>query len=273
MKKKKYNNKQHSSLFSMQNKTVAIFGGAGKLGEEFAKTLSFYGANVYLLDIKTKSNKNHKTFYLKCDVQKQSSINSAFEKILKKEKKIDVVIYNVYSKPKNYYKSFESYDLQTWKKVIDSNLTGAFLVSQTAIKKFIKDKIKGNIIFLSSTYGVVGPDPSIYEGLKSKKNIYGGKFALNTPASYSSTKTGLIGLAKYVATNFGKHNIRANVLSPGGVFDNQEKKFIKKYESKVPLKRMANWSDYNGAILFLSSEASNYMTGSNLVIDGGWTAW
>ena len=273
MTKKIFNSKQFNSLFSMHNKVVAIFGGTGKLGEEFAKTLSNYGAKVYVLDIKNKTKKNNETFYLKCDVQKQSSINSAFKNILKKEKKIDVVIYNVYSKPNNYYKSFENYQLKTWKKVIDSNLTGAFLVSQTAIRRFIKDKIKGNIIFLSSTYGGVGPDPSIYEGLKPRKNISGGRFALNTPAAYSSTKSGLIGLSKYIATNFGKFNIRSNVLSPGGVYDYQEKIFVKKYKNKVPLKRMAHWSDYNGAILFLASDASRYMTGSNLIIDGGWTSW
>jgi NAD(P)-dependent dehydrogenase (short-subunit alcohol dehydrogenase family) len=273
MKKKIFNSNQASNLFSMRNKVAVIFGGTGKLGEQFSNTLSQYGAKVYVLDIKVKTKKNYESSYLKCDVQKESSINAAFKKIYSKEKKIDVIIYNVYSKPNNYYKSFENYDLKVWKKVVDSNLTGAFLVSQAAIKKFLKDKIPGNIIFLSSTYGVSGPDPSIYEGLKSKKNIYGGKFPLNTPAAYSSTKTGLIGLSKYIATNFGKYKIRSNVLSPGGVFDNQEKTFVTKYTNKVPLKRMAKWSDYNGAILFLASDASKYMTGANLIVDGGWTAW
>ena len=96
----------------------------------------------------------------------------------------------------------------------------------------------------------------MYKGLSSKKNIYGGKFSLNTPAAYSSTKSGLLGLSKYIATSFGKYNIRSNILSPGGVFDNQEKKFVHNYKSKVPLNRMANWSDYDGAIL-LSSDAQN----------------
>ena len=114
----------------------------------------------------------------------------------------------------------------------DTNLTGAFLVSQLAIKNFLKKKNKGNIIFLSSTYGIVGPNPEIYKDLKAKKNIYGGKFSLNTPAAYSATKSGLIGLSKYIATNFGKYKIRSNILSPGGVFDNQERKFIKNYTSK-----------------------------------------
>ena len=114
---------------------------------------------------------------------------------------------------------------------------------------------------------------SIYKGLSKKHNIYGGKFSLTTPAVYSATKSGLIGLSRWISTSYGKYNIRSNILSPGGVFDNQEKKFVKNYTSKVPLNRMAKWKDYDGAILFLSSDASSYMTGSNLVIDGGWTAW
>lgn len=260
-----------SNLFSMKSKTVAIFGGAGKLGIRFEQVLKKYGASVYLLDKKNKKDKQSK--FLKCNVEEKESINAAFKKIIKKEKKIDVIIYNVYSKPNNYYRNFENYNINTWKKVVDTNLTGAFIVSQLAIKNFIKSKINGNIIFLSSTYGVVGPDPQIYEGLNARKNIYGGKFSLNTPAAYSSTKSSLIGLSKYIATNYGKFKIRSNVLTPGGVFDNQEKSFVKKYKAKVPLKRMANWSDYDGAILFLSSDASNYMTGSNLIVDGGWTAW
>lgn len=264
--------KKDNKLFSMKNKTVAIFGGVGKLGIQFNKVLSLNGAKVYLLDKKINNTFRLKN-YVKCDVESKKSIETAFQKIIKKEKKIDVIIYNVYSKPENYYQNFKSYDLKTWKKVNDTNLTGAFLVSQLAIKNFLKKKIKGNIIFLSSTYGIVGPNPEIYNGLKAKKNIYGGKFSLNTPAVYAATKSGLIGLSKYIATNFGKFRIRSNVLSPGGVFDNHESKFVRNYSSKVPLNRMANWSDYDGAILFLSSDASSYMTGSNLIVDGGWTAW
>jgi len=265
-------NKTYNNLFSMKNKTVVIFGGTGKLGLQFEKILSIYGAKVYLLDKKIKKN-NNKVNYYKCNVESKESINFAYKKVIKKEKKIDVVIYNVYSKPSEYYKNFEDYNLKTWKKVSDSNLTGAFLASQLAIKNFLKDRAGGNIIFLSSTYGLVVPDPNIYKGLKPKTNIYGGKFSLNTPAAYSTTKSGIIGLSKYIATNYGKYNIRSNVLSPGGVYDNQESIFVKKYKLKVPLNRMGKWSDYDGAILFLASDASSYMTGSNLIVDGGWTAW
>ena len=118
---------------------------------------------------------------------------------------------------------------------------------------------------------MVGPDNRIYDNLKS--NLYGGKFKLNSPAVYGASKSGLIGLMRNLATSYGKFNIRVNCLSPGGVFDGHEKKFDNQYKARVPLNRMASSTDYNGAIVFLSSDASRYMTGSNLVIDGGWTAW
>lgn len=259
-----------NNLFSLKGKKIVILGGAGKLGVNFAKTLKNAGAKVILGDIK-KTNNNFSKFYY-CDVSVEKSIKDFFKEIIKKEKKIHTLIYNVYSKPKNYYKKFEDYDIDTWKSVIDVNLTGAYISSKILVNHFKKRKIEGNIIFLSSTYGLVGPDLSIYKGL-SKKNIYGGEYLLTTPAAYSATKSGLLGLSKYISTSFGKHQIRSNILSPGGVFDNQEKKFVKQYSKKVPLGRMAEWKDYNGAILYLCSDASNYMTGSNLIVDGGWTAW
>ena len=271
------NNKQdkfnYENIFSMKNKKVVILGGTGNLGLNFSKTLSSAGAKIYLLDKIKKKTNDKNIFFSKCDVSSKKSIKISFEKIIKKEKKIDVLIYNVYSKPINYYQKFEQYNLKTWEKVMKTNLTGAFLCSQHMVNHFRKKKISGNIIIVLSTYGIVGPDLSIYEKLKGNKNIYGGKHSLTTPVSYTSSKSGLLGLTKYLATTCGKLGIRVNSLSPGGVFDFQEKKFVKKYIKKVPLGRMANWSDYNGAILFLASDASKYMTGSNLIVDGGWTAW
>ena len=259
-----------NDLFSLKGKKIVILGGAGKLGLNFAKTLKKAGAKVILGDVK-KTNNNFSTFEY-CNVSEETSIKNFFNKIIKKEKKINTLIYNVYSKPKDYYRKFENYDISVWKNVVDVNLTGAYIASKVLVNHFKKKKIKGNIILLSSTYGLVGPDLSIYKGL-SKKNIYGGKYMLTTPAVYSTTKSGLLGLSKYISTSFGKYNIRSNILSPGGVFDNQEKRFVKQYSKKVPLGRMAQWKDYNGAILYLCSDASNYMTGNNLIVDGGWTAW
>jgi NAD(P)-dependent dehydrogenase (short-subunit alcohol dehydrogenase family) len=262
----------YKNIFSLKNKNVVILGGSGKMGLNFSKTLVSAGARVFLGDIK-KEVSSSKIIYDYCDVSNDKSINVFFENIIKKEKKIDTLIYNVYSKPKNYYQKFEKYEDSVWQEVMNTNLTGAFKASKIIINHFKKNKISGNIILVLSTYGVVGPDLSIYKNLSGKKNIYGGKFSLTTPASYTTSKSGLLGLMKYLATSFGKNKIRVNSLTPGGVFDGQEKQFVKNYSKKVPLGRMAEWHEYNGAILFLASEASSYMTGSNLVIDGGWTTW
>ncbi len=262
-----------NEIFSMQNKTTVIFGGTGKLGLNFSSVLSNAGGKIYLLDKNKIKDLPKNVFFIKCDVSSKKKIYQSLNQVIKKEKKIDVMIYNVYAKPKNYYKEFSSYEVDTWEKVVKANLTGAFLASQFLVNHFKKKKIKGNIIIVLSTYGLVGPDLNIYKNLKKGKNIYGGKFALTSPVSYTSTKSGMLGLVKYLATTCGKYGIRANSLTPGGVFDHQEKRFVKNYEKKVPLRRMASWTDYNGAILFLASDASNYMTGSNLVVDGGWTAW
>jgi len=273
MNNNRQNKFDYKNIFSMKNKKAIIFGGTGKLGINFSQTLASAGAKVYLLDKIKKKTNNENIIFQKCNVDSKTNISKNFQKIIKKEKKIDVLIYNVYSKPKNYYQNLEKYDLYTWEKVIKTNLTGAFLSCQFIINHFKKNKIPGNIIIVLSTYGIVGPDLSIYENLTSKTNIYGGRYSLTTPVSYTSTKSGLLGLMKYLATTCGKFGIRANSLTPGGIFDFQERKFIKKYIKKVPLGRMANWSDYNGSILFLASDASKYMSGSNLIIDGGWTAW
>ena len=262
------------NLFTLKNKKIIIIGGLGKIGKQFTKTFLDFGVKkIIIVDI-IKSNKNTKKIdHYQCDLSDVAQVKKTFNAIFKKEKKIHSLIYNVYSKPLNYYMPDTAYDIKTWKKVMDVNLTAAYISSQSAINHFIKNRIKGNIVFLLSTYGVVSPNLKIYKGLSKKKNIYGGKFSLTTPAAYTTTKSGLLGLTKYLACAYGEKGIRVNALSPGGVFDNQEKKFVKNYIDKVPLGRMAKWNEYNGAIMFLVSDASSYMNGSNLIVDGGWTAW
>ena len=137
----------------------------------------------------------------------------------------------------------------------------------------MKKKGQGSIVIVSSIYGLVGPDQRIYRNCSPTNNPYGGSDSLNTPGSYAASKGGLIAFARYLAVLMGPDNIRVNVLTPGGVFDEQEEAFHQEYVQRTPLGRMAVWSDYSGAILFLVSDASRYMTGANLVVDGGWTAW
>ena len=147
-----------------------------------------------------------------------------------------------------------------WNKSLEVNLTGAFLCSQVFINKMINDKIQGVVINVASDLGIIAPDQRIYDGDVK-------------PVDYSVTKHGLIGLTKYLSTYYANNKIRINTISPSGVYTNQDEEFVKRLSNLIPLGRMAKIDEYRGAIIFLCSEASSYMTGGNLILDGGRTAW
>jgi len=268
-------------IFGLSGKRVLIVGGAGKMGVEFAKTLLGAGASVFLSDLDGKRlasiaqelsvEAEGRVFSSPCDVSSESDITALFEDLKDKMGGLDVLIYNVMAKPDGYYKDTDNYSVETWKGVVDANLTGAFLCARAA--GLLMKESGGSIILTSSVYGVVGPDQGIYKDCEPAANLYGSEDKLNCPASYSASKAGIIGLSRHLATLWGADGIRVNVLVPGGVYDGQEDAFHREYVRRTPLGRMAVWSDYNGAILFLASDASRYMTGSTLVLDGGWTAW
>ncbi len=266
--------------FSLTDKNVVIIGGAGKMAGSFSYTLLSSGCkSIVLADININRTKKIvqrlseefegiKIFGYECDVSDEKQIND-FSGFLKTNiKKIDVLIYSVMSKPKDYYAPFTEYESSVWDKTIKGNLSGAFLVTQK-LQPLINTS--ASLIFISSIYAIVSPDFRIYE--KTKSNLYGGRYSISLPAAYAASKAGLIGLSRYLAVYFANKNIRVNSLVPGGVYDNQDENFYKEYVKRVPLKRMAVWSDFNGAVLFLASDASRYMTGQILVVDGGLTAW
>jgi 2-deoxy-D-gluconate 3-dehydrogenase len=159
---------------------------------------------------------------------------------------------------------FEDYPLELWKSAVDVNLTGLFLCCQAATKPMV-DKGKGVIINISSIYGLVGPDQRIYQNP--------GNLELFKPVHYSVTKAGVLGLTRYLASYFAGKGIRVNALTPGGIYTSQEDNFVDAYSARTLLGRMADKDEMNGALLFLASDASAYMTGANLIVDGGWTAW
>lgn len=270
------------SIFNLTGKVAVIIGGAGKMGQQFAITLGYAGAKVVLSDVDARKCKamakevatltSTSVIGLKCDASKERQVQELFRKVHNTYGRTDVLIHNVMVKPDGYYRPLSQYPVRTWKSVLNGNMTGAFLCCQEAVN-YMKKSNGGSIVLTSSIYGIVGPDQRIYRGCSSEKNIYGGPDPLNCPAAYSASKAGLIGLARHLATSWGEFNIRVNVLVPGGVYDSQEESFHNEYVKRTPLGRMAVWSDYNGAILFLASDASRYMTGAILVIDGGWTAW
>lgn len=262
-------------IFDLEGKVIVITGGSGALGFEFAKTLAKEGAKIVILDLDQKKcdlkadniNKMYnEALGISCDITDEKMVDNVIKVVIKKFNRIDILINSAAVTQigehitSDYFESFENYSLEIWKKAIDVNLTGTFIITKRVVKEMIKRK-KGTIINISSTYGLVSPDPKLYKGLD-----------INSPIHYSVSKGGIMQFTRYLAAYLADKGIRVNTLNPGGVFENQDKEFVKKYENKTLLGRMANKEDYNGAILYLASEASSYMTGANLVVDGGWTA-
>src|SRR3989339_1065338 len=265
-------------LFSLKNKTAIVTGALGLIGKEHCKALSEAGANVVVADLNdAKCEEFAKTLStesigVSLDVTKKDSIQNLRDIILKKFGHIDVLVNNaaindMFEDPKaaTEQSKFENYPLDLWQKSIDVNLTGDFLCSQILGTEMAKQK-SGSIINIASTYGITAPDQSLYIKEDGTQSFY-------KPPAYSATKGAVIMFTKYLAAYWGKDGVRVNTLSPGGVENNQDEFFIKKYSAKTMMGRMAQPDDYKGALIFLASDSSKYMTGANLVVDGGWTAW
>jgi|TARA_B100001105_G_C22378732_1_gene438603 NAD(P)-dependent dehydrogenase (short-subunit alcohol dehydrogenase family) len=269
-----------SKLFDVKNRNVVITGSSGLLGSQYANTLSEAGANVILVDLESKKNKTLEKSLVKkyrtnarsytSDISNLQEVKKLAKNVLKDFKRIDGLINNAAFTSKSAkresdrpYGSFENFPMEIWQKSIDINLTGVFFCSQAFGKIMLRQR-KGVIVNIASHYGLVGADQRIY-----------GKSGLNLPISYAATKGAVVNMTRYLAAYWNGKGIRVNTLSPGGVIDTtyQDKKFIKKYSERTILGRMAKRDEYNGAILFLISDASSYMTGANLIVDGGWTAW
>ena len=261
-------------LFDLSNRTIILTGGAGLLGSQYAEGLSQAGANLILADINYAGCKNiakqlekkyqNSILPIKLDLTDQKSIKNMVKKTVKKFSKIDVLINNAAFQGKSGKErqiKFEDLPSSLWDKAISVNLTGIFLSCQEVGKIMIKQK-RGVIINIASVYGIVAADQRIY-----------GKSGQNSAVYYAATKSAILNLTRYLASYWNRTGIRVNTLSPGGVENNQGSLFIKNYSYKTMLGRMAQKNEYVGAMIFLASDASSYMTGSNLVVDGGWTAW
>jgi len=258
---------------NLSDKVVFLTGAAGLLGNQYAMALSEAGANVVLADInyaqckkieeKLKKKNNVKPFSVKMDISNKKSIDKAVAKVIKKFSKIDVLVNNAVFRETTEERSiqFEKIPLELWNKVFAVNVTGVFLCNQKIGPIMVKQK-NGSIINISSMYGIVAADQRIY-----------GNSGLNSTAAYAVTKSAMFNFTRYLASYWRNTGVRINTLTLGGVENNQDPKFIKKYSEKTMIGRMAKKSEYSSALIFLASDASSYMTGANMVIDGGWTAW
>lgn len=242
----------------MKNKVIIITGGSGLLGRAIIHDLRAKGAIAINFDLISLENDE---LFIKCDITDDTSIRDSFVLALKKFGKLDGFVNNAYPRTKDWSTvSFEFIDPNSWRTNIDWQLNSYFVCLQEVIKIMHKQK-SGSIVNIASIYGVVGNDFTIYEGTN-----------IQPPAAYSAIKGGLINLTRYLASKYGEQGIRINCVSPGGIFDHQPDVFVKAYEKKVPMKRMGNPDDIAPAVSFLLSNEAKYITGHNLIIDGGWTA-
>lgn len=272
--------------FNFKNKTALVVGGRGYLGRNFCLELAELGANVYSADLPVESEAAKKSSYVEgnknihqkvVNVTDPKSVKELVEEIINEASKIDILIFSVSTKPDDFYKAYTECSLEGWQQVIKTELDGMFLCTKEVGRHMEKEK-KGSIILISSIYGVVGNDQRIYEG-SNLADVYGSKTVekpkkIYTHASYAAAKAALISMARYLAAYWGSYAIRVNSISPGGVEHvGENETFVKKYCDRVPLGRKATIEDVTGAVIYLASDASNYVTGHNLIVDGGWTAW
>jgi NAD(P)-dependent dehydrogenase (short-subunit alcohol dehydrogenase family) len=254
----------YRNLFSCKDKIALVTGGLGLIGKEIVRGLDAFGASVCIADInehQMESLKNlAKVNFQYLDITSEDSIHQALEAVIERHKKIDILINCAYPRTGDWGARCEDVSFDSWKMNVNSHLGGYFLCCQKVAEQ-MKVQGGGSIVNLASIYGVVAPDFSIYEGS-----------TMTMPVAYAAIKGGVIAFSKYMATYYAKDNIRVNCVSPGGVFDKQSGSFVEKYIAKTPLGRMATPGDIVGAVLYLASAASSYVTGHNLIVDGGWTA-
>jgi 2-deoxy-D-gluconate 3-dehydrogenase len=267
--------------FDMSGKTVIVTGAAGLLGKQFSLAMAQAGANVLLADLAEDVAHANATELqslglnaasTRVDVTDPKSAEAMVETALDTYDRVDVLINSAALDPKfdsanagsQGANAFETYALDSWRQALDVNLTGTFLATQAAVQPMLRQG-QGVVVNICSTYGLVGPDQRLYERPDGSRSF--------KPAYYSVTKAGILGFTKYLATYYAGKNIRVNALTPGGVFNDHDETFTNQYSSRTVLGRMAHIDEMSAAMLFLCSDASSYMTGSNLVVDGGWTAW
>lgn len=266
------------ALFSLQGKTAVVTGAGGLIGAFHCRALAEAGATVVATDVDASKCQmvvdrlTGTALACPADVIDPKSIKHLLDTTLDRTGRVDILVNNAavndfYEDPATSLElsKFENYPLENWKKSLDINVTGVFLCSQIIGSK-MAEVGAGSIINIASTYGVVAPDQSLYVDRNGTQQLY------KSPV-YPTTKGAVISFTRFLASYWGKNGVRVNTLSPGGVENHQDDYFIEEYSRRTPLARMAAPNDYMGALIYLASDASSYMTGANLVVDGGYTVW
>ena len=270
--------RRYDKLFRMDRKVAIVTGGVGILGRGYCRALAERGAEVVVADIDqgacdtlaaTLTAETGATVRgMAVNLSSEESIVTWARAILDAYGRVDVLMNNAAAKAEGFFAPLEKYSMKTWNEVMAVNVNAVFLAVRE-LGPSMAERGQGSIINVSSIYGVVAPDQRIYEG--SWYEDLGG--AINTPMIYAATKGAVISMTRYLATYWGPRGVRVNCLTPGGVASGQNEEFDKKYSAHVPMGRMANADEMIGALLYLASDASSYVNGQNIIVDGGWTAW
>lgn len=262
--------------FRLDGKVALVTGGAGILGRRFCKGLAEAGARVAVVDLDASQAQScadelgGESSGFGCDISDPASVKTCVSAILERFGAIDILHNNAATKSRDvraFFTPFEEYSYETWREVMSVNIDGMFLMAQAVGRHMVSTGRKGAVIQTASIYGLVGPDSRIYEG----SEYLGGP--INTPAVYAASKAAVVGLTRWLATHWATAGIRVNCLVPGGVSSGQNSAFSDLYASRVPMARMAEADEMVPALLYLASDASSYVTGQVLAVDGGWTCW
>lgn len=259
---------RYKNLFDLSGKVAVVTGGAGLLGHDITRAMAEFSAMVIIGDKdKERSGKvihecaqeGKEVLFYPLDITKEASISKLLDFVDMKFGRLDIWVNNAYPRTSDWPKRFPDITQASWKKNMDMHL-GGYMSCSRASAEYMKKKQAGVIINMASIYGIVGTDFSIYRNT-----------AMTMPAAYSAIKGGIIAFTRYLASYYGKYKVRINCVSPGGVYDKQPASFVRNYNARVPLGRMAVAGDIAGAVLYLASDAAKYVTGHNLVVDGGWS--
>ena len=270
----------YRSLFDLKNRVAIVTGGAGALGETFVYGLLNHRAKVVIVDIdeergkslenKIREDTKGEILFCPADVSDENAMANVLDQTVAAFGGVDILINNAAAPvgvPEEFFEKFEDYKLSEWRRQMEVSLDGMFIAAKETVKCMKKQNRGGSIVQISSIYGVLSSDERIYEGA-----LYRGNY-INNPISYSTAKAGVLGMTRWMACNLAKYKIRVNSIAPGGVNTGENETFKKRYGDRVPMTRMANKNEIVGGVLYLASDASSYVTGQCLNIDGGLSAW